>query len=148
VAVASFLFSYHELVSGDRRRTVEVPYAAAAPVQQPKAAAAAVQQTKPDPKISPAQPSGEWGPPVIVGTAQAHETPAIGAAEIARKSAQASTSKRATRKTIRSHRQELRSQERRLAQQRRDQYPREQYSRDDYPRAQGYAPEGRFFGGW
>jgi hypothetical protein len=148
VAVASFLFSYHELVNGDRRRTVDVPYAAAAPVQQPKAAAAVVQQPKPDPKISPAQPSREWGPPVVVGTAQAHEAPAIGPAELARKSAQASSSKRATRKTIRSHRQDLRSQERRIAQQRREQYPRDQYSRDEYPRALGYAPERGFFGGW
>jgi hypothetical protein len=128
VAVASFLFSYHELLSGDRRRTVQVPYAAAA-----------AQPTKP----APTQPSREWGPPVVVGTAQAHETAAIGPAEIARKSARASTQMRATRKTIRSHRQELRSQERRIAQQR-----REQYSRDEYPRALGYAPERRFFRDW
>jgi hypothetical protein len=137
VAVASFLFSHHELLSGNRRPTAEVPYVAAA-----------IQQSKPEPKSSPTQPSREWGPPVVVGTAQAHETPAIGPAERARKSAQASAPKRAMRKASRSHRHELRSRERWIAQQQREQYPRQQYSRDEYPRALGYAPERRFFGGW
>jgi hypothetical protein len=139
VAAASFLFSYHELVDGRHHPTVEVHRVAVS---------AAVGQAQSDPKIAPAQPTHEWGPAVVVGTAQAHETPAIGPAEIARKNARASTSKRATRKTIRSHRLELRSHERRIALQRREQYPREQYSRDEYPRALGYAPERRFFGGW
>jgi hypothetical protein len=139
VAAASFLFSYHELVDGRHYPTVEVHRVAVS---------AAVGQAQSDPKIAPAQPTHEWGPAVVVGTAQAHETPAIGPAEIARKNARASTSKRATRKTIRSHRPELRSHERRIALQRREQYPREQYSRDEYPRALGYAPERRFFGGW
>ena len=89
VAAASFLFSYHELMDGGHHPTVEVHRVAAS---------AAVGQTQSDPKISPTQQTREWGPPVVVGTAQAHETPAIGPAEIARKNAQASTSKRADAK--------------------------------------------------